>query len=451
MRRTLSLTAIISIIFFSVCGGPYAVEGVLAAGPGLALLLMVLTPLLWSTPIALVCAELGSALPEEGGYYAWSKRTLGQGGAFCHGMWAWLFTVVDIGIYPAMFCDYLAYFIPAVGGDGSIVLRKSIMIAIVWSFVGLNLLGTKVIANFTRAFVLMVLTPFVLLVGISVWRLLMGDTPRNPATPFLAPGLSLTAALGATIPLAMWNFQGWDSSSTLAGEMEHPRRDYPRGLFCTVMLVVLTYSLPALAVLVHVPYVAEDWTEGAWSSLAAKVGGARLGMFVSLAGMVSALGLFSMLLFTYSRVPFAMSCDGYFPRVLARCNRAGVPAGSVLFSGVAYSVVILAISDFNTLAEASVTFYAGTISLEMLSFLVLRYREPQLPRPFRIPGGWVIACVVSALPLTLAAIGATCRSMEQGVWNVVGLAIVLMMTSAAMYPFARWFRRGEEAVGNGQW
>ena len=77
----------------------------------------------------------------------------------------------------------------------------------------------------------------------------------------------------------------------------------------------------------------------------------------------------------------------------------------------------------------------------MLSFLVLRYREPQLPRPFRIPGGWVIAGVVSALPLTLAAIGATCRSMEQGVWNVVGLAIVLMVTSAAMYPFARWFRR----------
>ena len=449
MKRTLSLSAIISIIFFGVCGGPYAVEGVLAAGPGLALLLMVLTPLLWSTPIALVCAELGSALPNEGGYYAWSTRTLGQGGAFCHGMWAWLFTVVDIGIYPAMFCDYLAYFIPAVGGEGSFVLRKTIMLAIVWTFVVLNLLGTKVIANFTRAFVLLVLTPFVLLVGISVWRAMFGDVPRNPASPFLAPGLSLPAALGATIPLAMWNFQGWDSSSTLAGEMEHPRRDYPRGLFFTVILVVLTYSLPAIAVLLHVPFVAEEWDVGAWSMLAARVGGSELGMLVSAAGMVSALGLFSMLLFTYSRVPFAMSCDGYFPRAFGRTNRAGVPAVSLLFSGVAYSAVILCISDFDTLAEASVTFYAGTILLEMLSFLVLRYREPHLPRPFRVPGGWFVACLVSALPLTLAAIGATCRSLEQGVWNVVGLAVVLMLCSAATYPLARLFRREVVLIDHG--
>ena len=283
-----------------------------------------------------------------------------------------------------------------------------------------------------------------LLVGISVWRAVLGDVPpRNPAVPLLTPGLSLTAALGATIPLAMWNFQGWDSSSTLAGEMEHPRRDYPRGLFCTVILVVLTYSLPAVAVLLHVPHVAEEWEVGAWSTMASRIGGSWLGTLVSAAGMVSALGLFSMLLFTYSRVPFAMSCDGYFPRVLATCNRAGVPAGSLLFSGVAYSAVILVISDFNTLAEASVTFYAGTISLEMLSFLVLRYREPQLPRPFRIPGGWSLACLVSALPLTLAAVGATCRSLEQGVWNVVGLAVVLMVTSAALYPIARCFRRTE--------
>ncbi len=441
MRRTLSLSAIISIIFFSVCGGPYAFENVLAAGPGLALLLIVLTPLLWSTPIALVCAELGSALPNEGGYYAWSKRTLGQGGAFCHGMWAWLFTIVDIGIYPAMFCDYLAFFAPEVG---SVVLRKTIMLSIVWGFVGLNLCGAKVVANFTKAFVLLVVTPFVLLVLISLWRAIFGESPRNPAAPFLAPGLSLSAALGATIPLVMWNFQGWDSSSTLAGEMKHPRRDYPRGLFCTVLLVVLVYGLPSLAVLLHVPHAAREWTVGAWSTMAARIAGPWLGTLTSAAGMVSALGLFSMLLFTYSRIPFAMSCDGYFPRALRRINHEGVPSVSLIFSGVAYSAVILALHDFNTLAEASVTFYAGTISLEMLSFLVLRYREPNLPRPFRVPGGWIIACGLCAMPLALAAIGATCRAMEQGIWNVIGLALVMMAAAPVLYPVAAYYRR--EAV-----
>ena len=82
MKRSLSLSAIVSIIFFNVCGGAYAVEKILAAGPGFAVLLMLVTPLVWSVPIALVCAELGTAIPEEGGYYAWSKRALGPFGAF---------------------------------------------------------------------------------------------------------------------------------------------------------------------------------------------------------------------------------------------------------------------------------------------------------------------------------------------------------------------------------
>ena len=74
--------AIVSIIFFNVSGGAYVLEEVLAVGPGLAIALLLITPLIWSAPVALVCAELGAAIPEEGGYYAWSKRALGPFGSF---------------------------------------------------------------------------------------------------------------------------------------------------------------------------------------------------------------------------------------------------------------------------------------------------------------------------------------------------------------------------------
>ena len=98
MKRSLPLSAIVSIIFFNVSGGAYTLEEVLAIGPGLAILLLLVTPLIWSAPVALVCAELGTAIPEEGGYYAWSKRALGLFGSFCQGWWAWLYTFVDIGL-----------------------------------------------------------------------------------------------------------------------------------------------------------------------------------------------------------------------------------------------------------------------------------------------------------------------------------------------------------------
>lgn len=86
MKRTLSLSAIVSIIFFNVCGA-YAVEKILAAGPGFAVLLLLVTPLVWSVPIALVCAELGTAIPEEGaitrgrsGHWDRSARSAKAGG-----------------------------------------------------------------------------------------------------------------------------------------------------------------------------------------------------------------------------------------------------------------------------------------------------------------------------------------------------------------------------------
>ena len=188
MKRTLSLSAIVGIIFFNVCGGAYAIEDILSAGPGFAVLLMLITPLVWSAPIALVCAELGAAIPEEGGYYAWSKRALGPFGAFCQGWWAWLYTFIDIGLYPTMFCDYLAYFAPEFGEDGSGWLRKGLMVGMIWSFALLNLFGSRTVGGFAKMSFVLVMSPFVILVLVGLYQGLTRGFAFSPVTPLLAPG-----------------------------------------------------------------------------------------------------------------------------------------------------------------------------------------------------------------------------------------------------------------------
>jgi amino acid transporter len=441
MKRAMSLSAIVSIIFFNVSGGTYALEDVIAVGPGLALLLLLVTPLIWSAPVALVCAEMGTAIPEEGGYYAWSKRALGPFGAFCQGWWAWLYTFIDIGIYPTLFCDYLAYFAPEFGEDGSYWLRKGLMIGMIWSFVLLNLFGSRTIGQFAKLFFVLVMSPFVILVMMGLYRGLADGFPLNPVQPWLAPGKSLGPALAAAIPVVLWNYMGWDSVSTISGEMDNPRRTYPRALLITVLLIATIYVVPAAIALALIGTEQFEWKTGTWSLAAKAIGGEKLASLTSAMGMISAVGMYSALVLVYSRVPFVMGQDGYLPKALMKTNRWDAPWVSLIVSGVLYTVVILMFRNVEELASADVTVYGAMLSLELLSFLMLRWREPTLPRPFRVPGGWGVAIALCVLPLLCVGTGAFYRVQEDGFWSVIGLAIAIMTSGPLLYPLADWWRR----------
>ena len=88
-------------MFFTVSGGAYGLEDVVgSSGAGMAILLIVLTPLFWSLPTALMVAELATAMPVEGGFYFWVKRALGPFWGFQEGWWSWLTHVGRHGDLP---------------------------------------------------------------------------------------------------------------------------------------------------------------------------------------------------------------------------------------------------------------------------------------------------------------------------------------------------------------
>ena len=81
-------------------------------GPGLALLLLVLTPFLWSLPVSLAMAELAAAMPDEGGYVTWVRRAFGPYWGFQVGWWSWIDSFVDVAVYPALFVEYVKFWYP---------------------------------------------------------------------------------------------------------------------------------------------------------------------------------------------------------------------------------------------------------------------------------------------------------------------------------------------------
>src|SRR6201985_2066883 len=111
--KKLKLIPLAAVIFFTVSGGPYGLEPLLGyAGKNGALLLLLITPLVWDIPTIFTVLELNSMMPVTGGYYQWVKRALGLRMAFYEGWWTWLYTFVDLAIYPVLFITYATYFFP---------------------------------------------------------------------------------------------------------------------------------------------------------------------------------------------------------------------------------------------------------------------------------------------------------------------------------------------------
>ncbi len=121
LKRELTLLPLFGLIYFTVCGGSFGVEPMVGwSGPGLTLLLLAITPIVYSIPNMLMVREMNSMMPREGGYYHWIKQGFGPFWGFLAGWMNWVVSWVDVSIYPVLAAYYLSYFIPALS-EGAVI------------------------------------------------------------------------------------------------------------------------------------------------------------------------------------------------------------------------------------------------------------------------------------------------------------------------------------------
>ena len=438
VRRALTTRAVVFLLFFTVSGGAFTTETLVAqVGPGLALLLLLLVPIFWSVPEALLIGELASMLPEEGGYYRWVRRAFGPFWAFQNGWCTWMYSLVDMAIYPVLFTQYLAWFAPGLPAWAVWGVR----LAVIWGATAINLRGALRVGRVSTWAGFFVLATFG---AIAVAALVTGRGRvgwHAPWVPFArtATGAAPLAGLGVGLSVAMWNYFGWDNASTVLGEVEDAGRAYPRALAVAVPLVAGGYFVPLLPTL-----AASDWTtwkDGAWPAIARATGGAAgpaLAAAVAVAGMVSALALYNALLLAFSRVPLAMAADGLLPARLARVDARGTPRAAVLVAAALYSA--FALLPFAELVVADALLYALAMFLEFGALIQLRRREPGLRGPFRLPIGTRGVTALAILPagVFLAATGYAIAGGEIGATAVAGSLVAVALGPAAYW----WAARG---------
>jgi amino acid transporter len=422
LRRGLGLLSLIAVLFFNVSGGPYGIEDTVAVfGPGLVLVLLALTPLVWSVPVSLAMAELASALPEEGGYVAWVRRAFGPFWGFQVGWWSWVNSFVDVAVFPALFADYLRFWWP----DMSLHERAAVAIVFVWTLTILNLVGVRITGWSAAALGLTVLVP------VAVFTAVAATQARHvPWLPFVSARQDLLSGLGLGLAAMLWNYSGWDTATTCLGETRAPTTAFRRAVWVALPLVAVVYVVPVGAALSATGNW-EAWRTGYWPVAAHAVGGRWLAGLVMLGGLAAAAGLFMSLLLTNSRLPFVLAVDGQMPAALASVHRRlGTPWVAVIVSSACYSA--FAYWTFKELIVLDMWLYSITLLLELAAFVALRLHEPDLARPWRVGGGRVGVWVTAALPAGCCVLALA----TAGTWNTV-FGISALVTGPIAYRACR--------------
>jgi amino acid transporter len=428
-----TLLPLIGITYCMVAGGPYGLEGLIGkSGYRNAIILLLVTPLLWSFPVTLMVSELSAAMPEDGGYYVWVRRAMGPFWGFQEAWLSIASSVFDMALYPTLFIGYLARLWPAAGGP---TLSTLIGVVLIAACVGINLAGVRSVGGGSLGMTLALLLPFVVAVVLTLSR------HPLPVQESAEPVKDATWLGG--IFVVMWNYMGWDNTSTIAGEVDRPQRTYPLAMLLSVLLVAATYILP-VAVASRSGISAQNWDDGWWVNWGRAVGngigpraGTALAVAITAGGMISAFSIFNALILSYSRLPVAMVADGFLPKFMGlRTRRTGVPWVAVLVCAVAWGLCMKL--GFGKLVMLDTILYAVSLILEFAALIALRVREPNLPRPYKVPGGMIGCVVISVLPLAIMGVAFHEALSDESAHKGLQTAAILTLLGPILYLAALW-------------
>jgi len=407
---------LVAVIFFTVSGGPYGLEPLLSyAGDHGAILILLITPLLWDVPAIFTVLELNSMMPITGGYYKWVKYALGTRWGFYEGWWTWLYTFVDLAIYPVLFVQYASFFFPVL-----LQYQVPVCLLIIWASAGLNILGIVPVGKVSLFLSAAVLAPVIILIVLAIHK-------HSGSLSIPSPSLKgiTFPSFGMALYTVMWNCLGWDNITTYAEEVERPVRSYLVSMIIAFILVMVVYFF--------ITWIAQQsginhdtLTNDGFPALGVLVAGRWLGIVIAAGGMASTLGIYAAVLLSVSRVPQVMSEDHLLPAGLNMLHRRfKTPYISIIICSLVVSFMVL--WTFADLLIIDVTVYGAGLSLEYIALVKLRLKEPLKTRPFRIPLNITGLCLVLIFPFMVyavalgGALSSTPEALKAAVFAVAAL------------------------------
>jgi ethanolamine permease len=366
--------------------GGLAIAAVIIAGMYLALVLGM--------------AELSSALPAAGGGYTFARRAMGPWGGFATGT----AILIEYAIAPAAIATFIGAYVESLGLFG-ITDGWWVYLAAYAIFIGIHLAGVG------EALKVMFVITAIALVGLLVFAVaavghfdvanltdMAVDESAAGASSWLPNGY---LGIWAAFPFAIWFFLAIEGVPLAAEETANPERNVPRGIIagmgvllvtCAAVLILTTGAGGAAAMSASGNPLVEALGDGT---------AAKIVNYIGLAGLIAS---FFSIIYAYSRQLFALSRAGYLPKALSVTNSRKAPMLALIVPGIIGFVLSLT-GQGAMLLNMAVFGAALSYVLMMISHIVLRRREPDMPRPYRTPGG--VATTGFALVIGVFAVIAT--------------------------------------------
>ena len=401
---------------------------------------------------ALSFAELGAAIPEAGGEYAYLRRGFGPTWGFIFG---WMHSIVgrpaSMASIAAGIARFLSFLIPAVGaplftlhfpGFASLqpydfVFTWAQPVAVLWlvimtvvNYLGVRLGGAvQVILTFIK------IASVLIVIGVAFFLSGNSSHPEDPIWPSAA-GVGVVSAFLAALAAALWAYDGWEDLNLVGSEVQNPEKNFPLALVGGVSVVTIIYLLFSAACLRVLPFDTVANSSHIASDVVEYAAGRGAAFWVTVAMVISAIGSLNSSVLSGARVPYAMARDGIFFKIADGIHpKFLTPARALIFQGVLAGLMALT----GTFEELSNLFiFAAWIfyGLAVVALFRLRRTEPAMPRPYRCWGyPWVPGVFVAgALTLTVSL------WLERPGRSTIGLLLI-----AAGLPFYRhWSRRTSE-------
>ncbi|MEK9139492.1 MAG: amino acid permease [Nitrospirota bacterium] len=389
---------------------------------------------------ALSYSELGAALPVAGGEYVYLRRAYGPFIGFLSGWTS--FAVGFSAAIAAGAMSFAAYVHQLISFDSERgPLSTVIALALLWSITAFHLAGIGTGGFLQRTLTVLNMGAILSLIAAGVmvgkgdWRHLgLSDAQAAPSI-----GLSLVSLI-----FALYAYSGWNAAVYLAGEVTEPARTIPRALISGTLFVTLLYL--ALNAFYFYALSVTDLAQPPLLPVASKVAVALLGMdaarFVTMILCLSITGAMSAMVWAGPRVYYAMAQDGLIPSYFCRTSGTrGTPTHAILLQSLWASVLVLS-GSFEQLVVYSGTVLMTFSALAVGAVLVLRRKEPDLPRPYRTPLYPLVPGYFIVMSMVIIWNAASERPLE------AGLGLVTVLAGTPLYLLWQRFRATQRAHGS---
>jgi len=399
---------------------PGAVAAHLGSGP-LALLAWTLGGV-YAVLGASALADLATAFPRSGGFYVYARRALGDGFGFAVGWADWCNNCAAVAYAAFTVGEFLALLIPALTPAVQGVASAAIVAFALLQWCGMRVSGrVQEITAFTKA------VAFFVFVSLLLWLPVAVAEPVTDVQRVL-PGI---VGVVLAMQLVLGAYDGWQAGVYFAGEDQNPSRNLPRAFIGGAVLVMVVYLLVNIALLRVLPITTLAASALPAADAARVVLGSRGETIVIMLAVLSPLSIISGVLLGASRVPYAMGSDGLIPGVAGYVDKRGTPAVGLLLSTIV-ALALLTTGTFESIASVFAFFAVSSYVGAFASLLVLRRREPDLPRPYRSWGyPWT----------TILVLAGACALLAGTVVSAPRQSVIAVLALAASYPVFRLTRR----------